>query len=225
MINKDLYIEHAGNTHLNPCSLFEIVGDVDTAEEFEKETGKTIGVIDNQPYYNINLDLYRNTASGRLFRYCNVEYKKNGAAVLIVFRAKDEAGQDLYLLEKHFRPFTNNYHYEIPRGFADISDITTGVTAVREIAEETGLVIEVSELIPLGTMFPDTGLANSEISLFAAELKADNDRLTAIKNNDTSEEIQDFILINRSELVRMISENELSDSFSLSALLKYWNIR
>lgn len=224
MTNKALYIEHIRKIQENSGSSLEIVRDMDIAERFEKETGKSIGVIDNQPYYNINLDLYREKDSGRLFRYCNVEYNRNGAGMLIVFKSDDEKSQNLYLFEKHFRQFTNSYHYEIPRGFADAGDLTSKVTAVREIAEETGLVIEVSELLSLGTVFPDTGLTNSEVHLFAAELKADNAVLSSLKRNNTSENIHDFILISHNELLRMISENQLSDAFSLTALLKYWNL-
>ena len=225
MINKPLYIEHIRKVQENSCSSLEIIRDIDMTERFEKETDKSIGVIDNQPYYNINLDLYHDKTSGRLFRYCNIEYTKNGAATLIVFKSNDEASQNLYLFEKHFRPFTNSYHYEIPRGFADANDLTSKVTAVREIAEETGLVVEVSELISLGTIFPDTGLTNSEVNLFCIELKANNSKLSVLKNNDITEDIHDFILISHNELGQMISENKLSDSFSLTALLKYWSIK
>ena len=217
-----MYQQHVSQLPDDSVASCRIIKDLNEAEKFEADTGKLIGTIDNQPYYNINLDLYQDKSTGALFRYANVEYQNSGAAILVVFKSDKE---DLYLLERHFRIFTNQYHYEVPRGFANPDDIDSRISAIRELKEETGLSLDEQqrELIPLGTVFPDTGLSNAEVSLFAVELNLSGG--SHIKNHDKTEDIHGYILVNSEELQKMISGNKLSDSFSLSAILKYQYIK
>lgn len=224
MINEDLYMEYVKKNESTDSAL-TLVQNPETITNYEANTGQMIGIIPNQPYYNINLSLYQDK-QGKVFRYCNIEYPKNGAATLIVFKSND--GADKYLLERHFRVFTNRYHYEIPRGFADLTaDIDTSFTAIRELKEETNIDLElkVVQLLNLGTIFTDTGLSNAEVNLYAVELKLNETNISTIKNNDIDEEIESFILISESELKQMIMKNQITDTFTLASILKYWNMR
>lgn len=217
MINEALYVKHINSITDNPESSIRIVRDIEEVKVFEQHSGKIVGVIDNLPYYNINLDVYADV-SGRLFRYSNIEYSKMGAAVLPIFRID---GTELFLLEWHYRQFTNRMHWEIPRGFADLNDISTKITALRELAEETNIIQNelTMNIIELGTLFPDTGLCNAEISLFAAEVE-----LTAqhkLRNNDETEAIGGYRMFSMDDLQELITRNEITDSFTLAAIFRY----
>lgn len=215
MINKAYYFEHIKGIRDSTESITRIVRDIETINDFEKKTGKLIGIINNQPFYNINLDLYYD-ANGLPFRYCNIEYNKMGAAILPILKCEKSK---YVLLQYHYRQFVDKTTLEIPRGFADPNDITSKITALRELSEETGIIMENINIIELGTVFPDTGLSNAEISLFAAEI--DISILPKIQNRDGNEDIRGYRLFSISTLQSMIAENKISDSFTLAALFRY----
>lgn len=219
MLNESFYIQHADSVRMKQSwsAQTKIVSDITKIKDFEEKSGVLIGTIPNIPYYNINLDLYEDTISKRLFRYCNIEYEKNGAAVLPVCHFGND---ELFLLEHHYRVFTQRYHWEVPRGFADLNDLSAKSTALRELAEETGITDAMHpELLSLGTVFPDTGLSNAEVSLYAAIIELPS--ISVVQNHDATEEIVGYRLFSLEELQKMIMKNDISDGFTLAAILRY----
>jgi ADP-ribose pyrophosphatase len=114
--------------------------------------------------------------------------------------------QDQVLLIRHFRHATRSWHLEIPRGFG--TDADTRKSAGRELTEEIGATgIRLTEL---GDMYPDTGISDSRVALFHAEV-------SSYGKPDALEAITDVLPTPVSEFERMIADNELSDGYVLAA--------
>ena len=70
-------------------------------------------------------------------------------------------------LQRMFRHAVDCWVLEVPRGFTDPGE-TDAEAALRELAEETGLVATHDQLIPLGTILPEPGVLTGRIALFVA---------------------------------------------------------
>lgn len=209
MINKDLLLIYLDRYSNATGSDLEVVTDFEIMAAYERENDMQIGVIKNQPYYDIVLPLYRRKGTDIYFRYPFLAYPKDkrGAATLIVIKCENE--EDKFLLEHHYREFHHAFLYEICRGFG----ISAGAeTAVLELYEETGLNIEKSNLIPLGEVIPDSGVSNNTVDLFACELKG-KPNLHLV---DQDEQISGYRIMTENEILRNVS-----DSFTLAALFRY----
>jgi ADP-ribose pyrophosphatase len=110
------------------------------------------------------------------------------------------------LLIRHFRHATRSWHLEIPRGAGSASDPRE--SAQRELAEEIGA--SAVRLIELGEVYPDTGLTNSRVALFCAE----------VESYDAPEAIEGITEILPTSVVQfeeMIGNGELEDGYLLAA--------
>lgn len=205
-----------------PENAVALVTDLDLIEEFERTRGLAVGLIDNQPYYDFRMDVYRNP-SGQTFRYCSIEYSKQGAAILVVFR---KGGERFYLLNRQYRPFLQKTVWEIPRGFANPEDGDAFDTAIRELAEETGIEAAgdtEAKVRKLGTVHPDSGLSNNAVGLFAAEFALGE--CAEIGVRDAEESILGHRIVSEAELRCMILKDEITDGFTLAAFTKYMTAR
>ena len=226
MLNQEQYMQllkHKAETEPPATETgLALVTDPDAIAEFERESGLTAGVLTNPPYYNICMDVYRSGKTGRCFRYCNVTYSRQGAAVLVIVRTKEEG---YFLLNRQYRPLLHKTVLEIPRGFADPDDPDAAYTAVRELAEETGLNLleekaqSCCQITEIGTVHPDSGLSNSSVALILAEIRTDQIPELAVK--DQNETILGHLLVTEAELSDMIADERITDGFTLSAYAKY----
>jgi ADP-ribose pyrophosphatase len=123
-----------------------------------------------------------------------------GAAVMPL------VGQHVALV-RHFRHATRRWHWEIPRGFG-LAGETARQTARRELEEE--LKVRASELVRLGSLYPDTGLSSAKTELFLA-------RADEIGTPEAIEGIDGVRLVAPGELERMIRDGTITDSFTLAA--------
>jgi 8-oxo-dGTP pyrophosphatase MutT (NUDIX family) len=73
---------------------------------------------------------------------------------------------DSILLLKRYRHPVSEHVWELPRGFIDPGE-EPAAAALRELAEETGLACPPESLLSLGTFFPDPGIINARVALFA----------------------------------------------------------
>ena len=198
-----------------------LVTDPDAIAEFERESGLTAGVLTNPPYYNICMDIYRSAETGQRFRYCNVTYSRQGAATLVIVRTKEEK---YFLLNRQYRPLLHKTVLEIPRGFADPDDPDAAYTAVRELAEETGLDLfaageQSCQITELGTVYPDSGLTNNAVALILAEIRTEQVPQLAVQ--DENETILGHLFVTEAELSQMIADERITDGFTLAAFAKY----
>ena len=115
--------------------------------------------------------------------------------------------QGQVLLIRHFRHATRTWHIEIPRGFGK-QGYSSEENARRELEEEIGATI--SRLIPLGSVYPDASMSTECNALFFAEV-------TSYGKAEEEEAIISILPVSVAEFERMISENEITDGFTLAA--------
>jgi ADP-ribose pyrophosphatase len=75
--------------------------------------------------------------------------------------------EESILLIDHYRHPVAQRVIEVPRGFVDPGE-DPATAALRELAEETGLICAPEDLVPLGTVFPEAGILAARVALFAA---------------------------------------------------------
>jgi ADP-ribose pyrophosphatase len=114
--------------------------------------------------------------------------------------------QGQVVLIRHFRHATRSWHLEIPRGFGTDADVRE--SARRELEEEIGA--SGIRLTELGDMYPDTGVSDSRVALFYAEI-------SAYGQPETIEAITHISPTPVTEFERMIGDNKLDDGFVLAA--------
>lgn len=217
MLEKEKYIKLIKGNATEANVPLKLVTDLSVINKFEAENPNSpIGCISNEPFYTFRMDLYQNTNNNNVFRYCNVQYNKFGAASLVLFHTNEGT---FILLQKSYRPFINRYVYEIPRGFADLKKDNSPLhTAIRELCEETSIDISKlkSKIFKLGDIFSDTGLTNNSVSLYKIDIFIDSP--FKLQNNDINETISEHILIPINDINRYIPQ--INDSFTLCALCK-----
>ena len=117
---------------------------------------------------------------------------------------------DKILLLRHPRHATGEFHWEIPRGFGEAGQTITE-NASRELFEETGCIA--TELISLGSIHPDTGMMSARVELFLARL----DKPAAGTTCEPGIEHDELSI---TEVFEMAGNGEITDSFTLVALLR-----
>lgn len=109
-------------------------------------------------------------------------------------------------LVRQYRYPIGAFCWEIPRGFADSDD--TAMEAERELAEETGATGVA--MVALGALHPDTGILDSTVRLFLAELP-DEATFAAV------DEVDDAVWLPIGEVLAMIGDGTITDSFTVAA--------
>jgi ADP-ribose pyrophosphatase len=127
----------------------------------------------------------------------------SGAAVLPVH------GQDVVLI-RHFRHPSRCWHWEIPRGAIEHGQ-TAEVAAKAELEEEIGSRCE--SLVPLGLVHGASSLISGAVALFLG-------RVDEIGAPQLSESIATVRRVEISELESMIERGEITDAFTLGAVLR-----
>jgi len=136
--------------------------------------------------------------------YITVSQKTGGVVILPI------TTDGKILLIENYRPRISKNMLELPRGFMEEGE-TADAAAKRELFEETNCS-EV-EFIDIGTVHSDSGLVADNISVVIAT----NIDITSI-TLQKSEHITSCKFLTNSELLKSISENEITDGFTLSAV-------
>lgn len=160
-----------------------------------------------QVYKNRFMTLYDDEvrfANGRAGRYWRLVYGDGlpGAAVLPVCG-------DRVALVCVWRYAISGWEWAVPRGYAHTAD--PAQTACAELAEEIG--VSPLELIPLGTVHPDSGHITSAVHLYAARISPD-----AVTEPADTEEVAGVQWITARELRQMIASGQITDGFTLAAV-------
>ncbi|MFJ3792774.1 NUDIX hydrolase [Kitasatospora sp. NPDC090091] len=168
-----------------------------------------IGIVYQDDYITVVRDAVRfpSGESGAYVRICPTA-DGGGAAVLPVL----EDGR--VVLVHHFRHADRQWHWEIPRGFSEPGE-TGDATARREAEEE--LRCPVGELLELGAMNADTGIAATRTKLYLARLD-ENEFRTEPSEGARQEGIGAVRAVSPGELREMLKRGEITDSFTLSAI-------
>lgn len=159
-----------------------------------------VGIAFQDQYTMILRDAVR-FPNGRLGTYIRIVGDGiPGVIVLPIYR-------DEVLLIRHFRHATRTWHLEIPRGFGE-KDFSSEDNACRELKEEIGA--NVTRLVSLGRVYPDTGGLSEYNDFFYAEVDAYGEV-------EADEAIVELLPTALSEFERMIRENKITDGFTLTA--------
>ncbi|MEV3856115.1 NUDIX hydrolase [Streptomyces sp. NPDC050095] len=118
-------------------------------------------------------------------------------------------GGDVVLVEI-FRHAARAWQWEVPRGFGTLG-LTGAQNATKELQEEIGA--QVRELVPLGEVWPDTGLLGSSVLLFAA-------RIDAVGPLSAGEGIRSALTVPFAEAEAMVADGRISDAFTIAVLTR-----
>lgn len=104
--------------------------------------------------------------------------------------------------------------WEIPRGSADaMEDLAS--SALRELAEETGIQADYGHLVSLGNIHPDTGILNTEVALFFAALPEG-----LSWQQPTTGEIDALAWVDADALVEACADGRIQDAFTNLAVMR-----
>lgn len=143
--------------------------------------------------------------SGESWRNRYLEVRGHGSgAVVIPF-----VGESI-LFERHYRIATDEFSWELPRGFGE-PDETDAETAKRELREETGLLAD--DVTVISRIHADAGIMNDDIAVVATR-SGSLDYLTP----EHSWESMGFALVPVAELDDFIAEAGVNDAITLAAL-------
>lgn len=143
--------------------------------------------------------------TGQSWRNRYLEVRGHGSgAVIIPF-----VGESI-LFERHYRVATDEFSWELPRGFGE-TDETDAETARRELREETGLLAD--DVTVISRIHADAGIMNDDIAVVATR-SGSIDYLTP----EHSWESMGFALVPVAELDDFIAEAGVNDAITLAAL-------
>jgi ADP-sugar diphosphatase len=146
--------------------------------------GKNVGFVDL--LVDCNLKSEKKKLPGYVF------IRGNSVAIMIIVNDK------YLLLTKQFRTPAGSFMIEAPAGMMDESGNIVG-TAAKEIQEETGITINLKDLISLGSIYPSPGGCDEKIELFYCKLKLDDKDIEEMLNKtfgDQSEHEQIKLVLN-----------------------------
>ena len=132
----------------------------------------------------------------------------SGVAILCL-----DQDRDIILINNHRVPL-NRSCIEIPRGGLMEGEIAAH-GAIRELFEETGLLISEGDLIDLGTIYPDTGALASEVAIYATNYPGKFSDHEGLRHDP--EESLGLMICSFEEFLEMITRNEIRDSFTVAA--------
>ena len=123
-------------------------------------------------------------------------------------------GESVVLVDCYRHPL-GRMSLEAPKGFIDAGE-TPAQAALRELAEETGLICSGADLVRLGTVAPEPGIISGRVALFAGlrcsgKLRVDPAEigLSAVR------------LLDEAELAHEITTERFQDAVSLLLLCRY----
>lgn len=122
---------------------------------------------------------------------------------------------DRVLLVEVYRAALDRVVLETPRGFLEEGE-TGREGALRELVEETGLAIASKDLIDLGVIYPDSGIMNTEVPLFAVKLDVPFTDLEIDPG-----ELLGHRLVPILQVEKMLDAGLICDSYMMMAVKRY----
>jgi ADP-ribose pyrophosphatase len=117
------------------------------------------------------------------------------------------------VLIRQERPAVRLETWEFPAGQIDPNGESARETALRELAEEAGLVCS-GELVTLGRFFSSVGFTDEVCELFLA---TDCEPAPHAPRADEHEVISEFLTVSPGRLLEMIADGTVFDANTLSA--------
>lgn len=184
-----------------------IITDKATIKEWQNNHANgnnDIGVLLQDKYITVIRDLVKfpdGFVSG-YNRVINTAALHNGGSGAVILPVMNEK----ILLIKIFRHPTRQWSIEIPRGFGE-AGLSPEEIAQKEVSEEVGGRIK--QVISLGVIHNNTGLDSNNVNLYLAYL----DEVGIPRE---AEGITEIIWVTVNEIEKMISNGQITDSFTIS---------
>jgi len=193
-------IENRPEDFINTGSI-HIVTDPVIVENYQRTSGKTIGVVYSSPYHFMVVDLVY-VQEGKYFAYERIlPAIPNGAVVIVPQYCGD------FLLLKQYRHALRGYQYAFPRGFGE-KGVSLEENVCKEIREE--LLTEATHVQYLGTCIADSGLCGDKVSVFSCKVNSFSFR-------EKYEGISQIICVSDAEMAQWMKAGKLNDGFTLAA--------
>lgn len=161
----------------------------------------------NSDWINLYADKVETPEGEIIDDYHQIDFPRKSVVVIVT-------KQDKICLIKSYRYTLDEICTELPAGFIDSGE-TPEKAAVREVKEETGLIIEKPKF--LFKFYPSNGISNQLLHVFTAKTESE------IKVDKNHEGIQDVFWLSIKEINDLIKNNQIEDGISLIALLKYFH--
>jgi hypothetical protein len=143
-----------------------------------------------------------------------ISESRNNAVVLLVNQFS-EIG-----LIWEWRPLPEKWFWACVRGFSDFADKNNTDTAKRELIEEIGNC-EIVSSKKIGLLYQNTTFYENPVGLVLVNVRTKE--ITSYQLSQ-DEGILDFQFFNKEEILEMIKNERIEDTFTLSALMKYFCI-
>jgi hypothetical protein len=183
--------------------------------QFEWKLGNAVTnvVLENKELdVRINRYLITSSSGEVIYDGLGFEESKNNTVALI-------RNQNLELgLIWEWRPIPGKYFWACVRGFGDPKDEDNIATAKREMIEEVGKCRVVSSQ-RVGSLYQNTTYFENPVGLVLIDV-SENKGTHYIVNN--KENIFKFYFFSENKILEMIKNGEIEDTFTLSALMKYF---
>lgn len=178
-----------------------IVTDLEEIVKFEKEKGRTIGVVYQSPYNIMAVDLVRNR-QGNVFAYERLlpAVAKGAVVGIPVFDGK-------FVLLRQYRHALRDFQYAFPRGFAE-AGMEAEENVKKEISEEIGADVHSAEF--LGNVVADSGISGNRVSVYAC-------RIGQVELKKNYEGIEKLEILPEEILRKWFAEGKITDAYTLAA--------
>jgi ADP-ribose pyrophosphatase len=156
----------------------------------EAATGRDVGVMKRDKYWLWVNDAcaFPNGKKGVYGRFMWMRSLEGAPGVAVMPILSDGK----IVLNCNFRHATRSWEIELPRGVVDHGE-DVEAAARRETLEETGMVVE--SLMLLGEITPDTGVANTIVPVFAANVGE-----KMVPQQQESEAIEEVLALSMQEI-------------------------
>jgi len=182
-----------------------IVLDEDIVKQYQRDTGKKIGVVYESRFNMMVCDLVY-TQPGKYFVYERVLPAVERGAIVAVTLCKGR-----FVLLNQFRHALRENQYAFVRGFAE-PGLTPEENVMKEISEELGS--EAHNIRFLGECVADSGLCGNKVHIYSCEIDG-------YDVQENYEGIKKVVELSEDELRDWIVDKRINDGFSLAGIGMY----
>jgi 8-oxo-dGTP pyrophosphatase MutT (NUDIX family) len=158
---------------------------------------------------------HRETPDGYLYTVVKPRLGE-GSSVIPMIPASENNPESRFLVVSQYRPPINGISWEFPAGGIDENE-TAFTTAIRELEEETNVIVAPEHLYEVGQFHNAPSLAEDLIHLFIAVLPEDYDEKNVICQES---EILDYKWLTISELIHNTLNDKSYNMHIISQLVK-----
>ncbi len=160
---------------------------------------------------NVKLLRYLISTSAGDVLYDGLSIRESPNNTVIVIR--NQAGEIGFVWE--WRPIPAKWFWACVRGFSDPEDEDNLATAKREMIEEIGHC-QVRSSKKIGVLYQNTTYFENPVGLVLLDVDVMNQKVSA------EEGIVDFKFFKKAEILEMIRNDNIEDTFTLSALMRFF---